>query len=167
MYGQPLGTTMSEGRNMIYSRKKGKLMCIMALPLTESLCSPSTSSTDAVEGSCSARTSKCGHHTVRLGVKRRHYVTLHGSSRSPWSHWYHKLWLQFRGENMQHCMIVVIATNITCHALSIVYAKQPMGVATHTQWGTMHKIMEMNRQSTDLSRSLFTDSEVMFVDLKT
>ena len=30
-------------------------------------------------------------------------------------------------------LIVVTATKITCHALSIVHAQQPMGVATHTQ----------------------------------
>ena len=34
-YGQPLGTTMSEERYTIYSRKTGKPMRIMALPPTE------------------------------------------------------------------------------------------------------------------------------------
>jgi hypothetical protein len=34
MYGQPKGTTMSEARYRIYSKKKGKPMRIMALPPT-------------------------------------------------------------------------------------------------------------------------------------
>ena len=32
LYGQPLGTTMSEARYRIYSRKAGRHMRIMALP---------------------------------------------------------------------------------------------------------------------------------------
>jgi len=34
MYGQSLGTTMREAHYSIYSRKKGKSMCILALPFT-------------------------------------------------------------------------------------------------------------------------------------
>jgi len=35
LYGEPLGTTMSEARYRIFTRKTGKPMSIMVLPSTE------------------------------------------------------------------------------------------------------------------------------------
>ena len=63
-------------------------------------CSQSTPSDDAVEGSGSATTAKCGHHKVWLRGEGRYYITLHCHwiTRSSVSHWCYQLRLQSRGE---------------------------------------------------------------------
>ena len=55
----------------------------------------------------------------------------------------------------------IFATNITCHALFII--QQPMGVTTHTQQGTMHTRIEMNKQNSQLRSICFRNSGVSIV----
>ena len=135
MYSQSLGSTMSEARYRIYSKKNGKLSCIIVLPPTEAnlylhvhkahlqmilwKSSDQEGSPNWISYSLVGRWREFFRHRALTLV----FLFLRASLMSS------TLDTMQRGRHA--ALRVVAATKITCHALSAVYVQQPMGFATH------------------------------------